>query len=81
MLQGGAVAAATLQRVAKIDAALPPDICAFSDKPDIVFSRLRPRLRRAKGEADPPCQNFDERRRNWRRLLQQRGDERAFFRQ
>ena len=32
-----------LQRVAKIDAALPPDICAFSDKPDIVFR-----------DADPP---------------------------
>src|SRR5438874_10276859 len=30
-----------LQRVAKTDAALPPDICAFSDKADIVFRRSR----------------------------------------
>src|SRR5437764_4324816 len=37
-----------LQRVAKTDAALPPDICAFSDKADIVFRRSRSTL--------PPCQ-------------------------
>src|SRR6266513_6524047 len=30
-----------LERVAKTDAALPPDICAFSDKADIVFRRSR----------------------------------------
>src|SRR5207249_9821321 len=33
-----------LERVAKTDAALPPDICAFSDKADIVFRRSRSTL-------------------------------------
>ena len=65
MLQGGV---RCLQRVASIDAALPPDICAFGDKPDIVSRRSRSTL-----------PDFDQRRRNGRNLWQQWSDERAFF--
>jgi hypothetical protein len=43
------------QRIGKVTAALPPEICAFGDSFAIVFSRPRVKLRRAKGEADPPC--------------------------
>src|SRR5207247_9984977 len=63
-----------LQCVAKIDAALQPDICAFSDKPDIVFRRRRSTLT-----------NFDERKSQRAASLLplniQRSDKCALFRQ
>ena len=37
--EGGTVAAATPQRVGKINAALPPDICTFGDSSAIVSPR------------------------------------------
>src|SRR6478672_5890985 len=50
------------QRVAKTDAAQPPDICAFSPKAAIVFGRSRstlaPVLSSSSGEADPPLVSF-----------------------